>query len=164
MCCLIRPGSEGCLYNLTADITEHHNLADAQPDLVAKMAARIRAINATVFSPQRGTPSPLGCQVALTQHGGFWGPFITPGPTPPPPPPGPPTPPYNKACGGEMAAVCPLASFTSYAPCRACLKAVETTAPAKLAGCKPAAPDHFRQYCCSRFPHPADPHVSCTPA
>jgi hypothetical protein len=29
------------------------------------MVERIRAINATAFSPHRGMPSPLGCQVAV---------------------------------------------------------------------------------------------------
>ena len=87
--------SAGCLFNLTADITEHNDLAAEQPELVATMGARIREINATAFSPQRGAPSPLGCQVALRQNGGFWGPFVTPGPPPPPPP--SPSPPYVHA-------------------------------------------------------------------
>jgi hypothetical protein len=100
--------SAGCLFNLTSDITEHHDLAAEQPMLVSAMVARIRAINATVFSPHRGAPSPLGCQVGLDDNGGFWGPFIAPGPAPPSPPP---PQPYSKLCGNEMATVCPVLAF-----------------------------------------------------
>ena len=64
--------SSGCLYNLTNDRSEHNNLAAEHPDTVAKMTARMREINATAFSPQRGASSPLGCEVALDTYGGFW--------------------------------------------------------------------------------------------
>ena len=64
--------SRGCLYNLTADITEHSNLAEALPATVASMRARIIEINATAFSPHRGNASPHACKVALENNHGFW--------------------------------------------------------------------------------------------
>jgi arylsulfatase B len=66
----------GCLFNLTSDPTEHDDIAAAHPEVVARMLDRIRAINATVFSPVRGSPDPRGCEVAVGKHGGFWGPFL----------------------------------------------------------------------------------------
>ena len=65
----------GCLFNLTSDPTETRDLASAQPATVARMLARIEAINATAFSPIRGTSDPRGCDVAVHRYGGFWGPF-----------------------------------------------------------------------------------------
>lgn len=53
----------------TQDPTEHKDLNSANDarvaQLVERMVDRIRAINATAFSPHRGMPSPLGCQVAV---------------------------------------------------------------------------------------------------
>ena len=68
--------TSGCLFNLTSDPTEHYDIAKANPATVAQMKARIAEINATAFSPQRGTADPSGCEVALQRYGGFWGPFV----------------------------------------------------------------------------------------
>ena len=58
----------------TQDPTEHEDLNSvseatvAISQLVERMVDRIRAINATAFSPHRGMPSPLGCQVAVEKY------------------------------------------------------------------------------------------------
>eukprot|EP00947_MAST-08B_sp_MAST-8B-sp1_P001451 g1451.t1 len=70
------PGG-GCLFNLTADPEERHDLSERFPGVVANLSARIAEINATVFSPHRGAPDEAACGVALSQNGGFWGPFAS---------------------------------------------------------------------------------------
>jgi len=68
--------STGCLYDLDADPTESVDLASEQPELLQNMLARIREINRTVFSPDRGVSDPLACEKALGDNGGYWGPFV----------------------------------------------------------------------------------------
>ena len=65
----------GCLFNLSQDPEERHDLATKRPDKVQQMVARILELNQTVFSPRRGSRDPKACDVALNQYGGFWGPF-----------------------------------------------------------------------------------------
>ena len=65
-----------CLFNVFSDPTEHNNLADSLPDIVAEMSARLIAINATLFSPNRGTPYPSACKTCQTVWHGFAGPFM----------------------------------------------------------------------------------------
>lgn len=65
-----------CLFNVFEDPTEHNNIAAANPDVVAAMAARIKQLNAGVFSPDRGEPSPLACNVSAGIYRGFIGPFL----------------------------------------------------------------------------------------
>ena len=68
-----------CLFELDADPTEHVDLAKsaAQGARVRAMLARLRAHNATVFSPVRGAPDLRGaCRAATATYGGFWGPWI----------------------------------------------------------------------------------------
>jgi hypothetical protein len=46
--------------------------------LLKHLQERIRAYNATVFSPNRGVDDLSGaCDAARHRHGGFWGPFAT---------------------------------------------------------------------------------------
>ena len=65
-----------CLFNVLDDPTEHNNIAAAHPDIVAKMAARIKELQAGVFSPRRGNPSPKACEATRTLWHGFVGPFL----------------------------------------------------------------------------------------
>jgi hypothetical protein len=65
-----------CLFNVFDDPTEHNNLAAAQPAIVSKMAARLQQLQATVFSPDRGQPSPLACNASADLYHGFVGPFL----------------------------------------------------------------------------------------
>jgi len=73
-------GTQGCLFNLTHDASESHDLlaATATPppqELVAALRSRLVAHNATTFSPNRGQPSDARACAAATERGGFWGPF-----------------------------------------------------------------------------------------
>jgi len=70
----------GCLYDLTNDPNEHTDLAvnGGHSALVAKMRARLEAMNATVFTPDRGTnkANTLGCTVGVKEYNGYFGPFL----------------------------------------------------------------------------------------
>ena len=68
--------ASGCLFNITADPTEHFDVAEAHPDVVATLYARIQELQKTAFSPDRGTPQPAACAHALHEYKGFWGPFL----------------------------------------------------------------------------------------
>eukprot|EP00038_Savillea_parva_P001046 m.100915 g.100915 ORF g.100915 m.100915 type:complete len:619 (+) comp10367_c0_seq1:74-1930(+) len=69
--------TSGCLYNLTADPTEHVDIASKHPEIVATLRKQLDTANATVFSPNRGQPdTKLACSVALSHYHGFWGPFL----------------------------------------------------------------------------------------
>jgi len=65
----------GCLYDVFADPYEHTNLAKEKPDLWKSMYARMKAIEATTFSPDRGSPDPASCTVVEKLYNGFWGPW-----------------------------------------------------------------------------------------
>ena len=65
-----------CLYNVFDDPTEHVNMAAARPDIVAAMAARLAQLQAGVFSPDRGSASPLACAASKERWQGFVGPFL----------------------------------------------------------------------------------------
>ncbi len=65
-----------CLFNVLDDPTEHVNQAAARPDIVAAMAARIAQLQAGVFSPDRGSASPLACAASRDKWRGFVGPFL----------------------------------------------------------------------------------------
>ena len=66
----------GCLYNIINDPGEHFNLASKMPDKLKEMQKKLSDYQATHFSPDRGQITPLACQAALGEYGGFWGPFI----------------------------------------------------------------------------------------
>lgn len=66
----------GCLYNIWEDPTEHEDIAAAHPDIVARLRARMDEIQATTFTPRRGTDDGAACSAAMNKWGGFWGPFL----------------------------------------------------------------------------------------
>lgn len=66
----------GCLFNIAEDEAEDNELAAEHPDIVEKMMARLKELNKGNFNPDRGTPTTLGCDVAVEKYGGFYGPFI----------------------------------------------------------------------------------------
>lgn len=67
----------GCLYDLSTDPGEHTDISAAQPTIATRMRARLEQINATVFSPNRGTvQQALGCEVGVNRYHGYWGPFL----------------------------------------------------------------------------------------
>lgn len=70
------PSAPKCLFNVLTDPTEHENLAEAHPDIVTEMASRLAELQQSVFSPMRGTPSPLACTASSEKWAGFVGPFL----------------------------------------------------------------------------------------
>lgn len=71
-------GDFGCLFNTSADPTEHVDLAH-DPSMAATMEHMrqlLATANATFFNPDRGSVSKLACEAALGKYGGFWGPFL----------------------------------------------------------------------------------------
>jgi hypothetical protein len=84
--------SPGCLFNLMDDPTEHIDVS-SEPQhapIAWKLAASLATLNATLFEPDRGTPSVEACLRGI-EIGRFYGPFMhvpegwyTPRPPPPP--------------------------------------------------------------------------------
>ena len=56
-----KPLKPGCLFNVTADPTEHTDLALEMPEVFASMLARPRNITKTRFDPNRGPGDPKAC-------------------------------------------------------------------------------------------------------
>ena len=69
-----RTPDTGCLYDVFADPSEHHNLASGMPEQWEALYAQLLKANETVYSPVRGNRSELACTAAVAA-GGFWGPF-----------------------------------------------------------------------------------------
>jgi len=88
-------GNAPCLFNVAADMTEHNNVAAANPAIVTKMLARLAQLTPSIWD-NKWTGYQKTCipkQDAYDLHSGFIGPFCDLGPLPPsPPPPPPPSP------------------------------------------------------------------------
>lgn len=65
-----------CLFNVFDDPTESNNVYLQHPDVVAALSARMKELQTTVFSPDRGSPSQLACKASQETWGGFVGPFL----------------------------------------------------------------------------------------
>ena len=65
----------GCLYDVFDDPNEHRDLAQDQPQTVAKLSARLDQLNAGRYEPDRGQGDVAAC-VAAEAYGGFYGPFV----------------------------------------------------------------------------------------
>eukprot|EP00463_Aulacantha_scolymantha_P005973 TRINITY_DN747_c0_g1_i3.p1 TRINITY_DN747_c0_g1~~TRINITY_DN747_c0_g1_i3.p1 ORF type:complete len:155 (+),score=13.81 TRINITY_DN747_c0_g1_i3:54-467(+) len=65
-----------CLYNIKTDPEERKNLASSQPDRIKTMLAILHKYYLTAFVPNRGKTNPAACAKALSDYGGFWGPWI----------------------------------------------------------------------------------------
>jgi len=66
----------GCLFNLSSDPSEHIDLAADFPHRLQHLRKLARGYNASVFSPNRGSPQRSACTTAQTTHKNFWGPFL----------------------------------------------------------------------------------------
>ena len=69
------PNKIGCLFNVSADPTEHHDLALERPDDAKALLERLRAVSKTQFDPDRGTSQPAAC-AQVRANGGFFGPWL----------------------------------------------------------------------------------------
>lgn len=69
----------GCLFNVDVDPTEHHDLAQSPEHAgrAAALAAELAALNATLFTPDRGTPSLEACLRGIDE-GRFCAPHAPP--------------------------------------------------------------------------------------
>eukprot|EP00937_MAST-01D_sp_MAST-1D-sp2_P006826 g6826.t1 len=76
-CSLPAGNKVGCLFNVSADPTEHRDLAlePAHADDVQRLLARLRAASATRFDPARGSGDPAAC-AQMEQNGNFFGPWL----------------------------------------------------------------------------------------
>lgn len=74
------PGKAGCLFNVSADPTEHNDLALAMPDTVAQMLTRLRELSRSRFDPARGGGDKRACaQMIKNQDSrgkGYFGPWL----------------------------------------------------------------------------------------
>ena len=86
-----RACDENCLFNLTADPSEHNNLAASHPAVMAAMLARFAEIEKVEYHPPSANPAPEdeSCCAAAAKNGGFLVPWTSP---PAPPAPAPPVP------------------------------------------------------------------------
>ena len=69
-------GEVGCLFDLVADPHETKDVAAAQPQLMKELRARLEAVRATVYAPDRGPLEQAACDVIDDRYGGFWGPWL----------------------------------------------------------------------------------------
>ena len=70
-----RTAATGCLYELNSDPTEISTLAEAEPAVFAHMLRRVEALQAGVYSPDRGSTNLAACAKAEAR-GFYWGPFM----------------------------------------------------------------------------------------
>ena len=68
-------GRDGCLFNLVADPNETTNLVLTHPKTAARLSARLDALRASVYAPDRGPIEQAACDVIGSRYGGFWGPW-----------------------------------------------------------------------------------------
>lgn len=65
----------GCLFDLEADPTEHHDISKDYAEEVATMKARLDELNKDNYNPDRGSEQQAACTQAV-EYGGFYGPWI----------------------------------------------------------------------------------------
>ena len=75
-CSTVIDCGHGCLFCLTADPTEHHDLAASHPAALQFMQATLHKMQHGFFDPTRdGGNKSVPIQAAI-EYGGFWGPFL----------------------------------------------------------------------------------------
>lgn len=68
------PTKVACLFNVSADPTEHHDLAVERSDDAMRLLARLKNLSATSFNPSRGDGDKRACVQA--KKTGFFGPWL----------------------------------------------------------------------------------------
>lgn len=56
----LRPPPNNCLYDLTSDESEHSNVAAENPDILAKLQARFKALEQEYHPPKNNPPDDKG--------------------------------------------------------------------------------------------------------
>lgn len=72
--CTVNSDKVGCLFDVLADPTEHHDLARAMPDKAEEILAKMQQAEHHWFNPDRGQPDPRACTVA--RETGFYQPYL----------------------------------------------------------------------------------------
>ena len=72
---MLKCGTAGCLFNLTADSAEQDDLAASRPDLLATMQARLAAELVKQWERPTGKVNKLAMLASLVEHKGCLGPF-----------------------------------------------------------------------------------------
>ena len=70
------PFKVGCLFNLTADPTEHHDLALERPQDALRLLDLLKNSSRTFFDPNRGDYTPGFCRQMQGPNRGFFGPWL----------------------------------------------------------------------------------------
>ncbi|CAJ1417747.1 unnamed protein product, partial [Effrenium voratum] len=71
-----RRAENGCLFDIFADPAETTSLSMQQSSIFRSMLARVEELQATVYSPARGSKDPGACRKARDAYHGYWGPWI----------------------------------------------------------------------------------------
>lgn len=66
----------GCLYNVTQDPSEYHDLAATNPDMLNMMLARLQALSTTIWNKTNDKVDPACEATAKTRYGNFYGPWL----------------------------------------------------------------------------------------
>merc|ERR1711924_128877 len=67
----------GCLYDIEAAPSERKNLARHEPAIWRDLHDRIRQLEASTFSPDRGhVDIAEACSAVSHRYNGFWGPWV----------------------------------------------------------------------------------------
>ena len=72
---MLKCGTAGCLFNLTADSAEQNDLAASRPDLLATMQAHLAAELVKQWERPTGKVNKLAMLASLVEHKGCLGPF-----------------------------------------------------------------------------------------
>merc|ERR1712146_696453 len=65
----------GCLFDIESDAQELEDLSTSMPDKVTELLTRLEEIEATAWSPDRGTVQQSTCDLFRSHYSGFYGPF-----------------------------------------------------------------------------------------
>lgn len=68
-----KPAKAPCLFNVTADPCEYHNLADKHPDILKSLLTRLDQYEAGMVAPRNKDEDPAAYP---SKHGGVWVPWI----------------------------------------------------------------------------------------
>ena len=68
---------QGCLFNVTADPSEYHDLAAARPADVARLRARFDARTATAYHPPHHPQDAAACSANAAKLDGYLGPYYS---------------------------------------------------------------------------------------
>ena len=63
-------------YNIFDDETEQEDIAKREPVILARLIKRLEELEASAWTPNRGSPTTEACNAARQLYKGFYGPFV----------------------------------------------------------------------------------------